>query len=91
MLTIFGEAHPPLRMRLNNLGAVIDRALGLVLQTADPVDLVAVFFHVPLVLCAVTAHLGAVCLLASARGLVKLGSALTAVRRGGGHVRPFCV
>ena len=78
-------------MCFDHLGAVIDRALGLVLQTADAVHLVAVRFHVPPVFCVVPACLGAVCLLASARGLIEFGSALAAVRRGGGHVRPFCV
>ena len=78
-------------MCLDHLGAVIDRALGLVLQTADAVHLVAVFFHVPPVFRVVTARLGAIGFLASACGLIELGSALAAVRRGGGHVRPFCV
>ena len=78
-------------MCFDHLGAVIDRALGLVLQTADAVHLVAVRFHVPPVFCAVPACLRAISLLASARGLIELGSALAAVRRGGGHVRPFCV
>ena len=78
-------------MSFDHLGAVIDRALGLVLQTADAVHLVAVRFHVPPVFCAVPACLRAISLLASARGLIELGSALAAVRRGGGHVRPFCV
>ena len=78
-------------MCFDHLGAVIDRALGLVLQTADAVHLVAVRFHVPPVFCAVPACLRAINLLASARGLIELGSALAAVRRGGGHVRPFCV
>lgn len=78
-------------MSLDHLGAVIDRALGLVLQTADTVHLVAVRFHVPPVFCAVPACLRAISLLTSARGLIELGSALAAVRRGGGHVRPFCV
>lgn len=78
-------------MCLDHLGAVIDRALGLVLQTADAVHLVAVRFHVPPVFCAVPACLRAISLLASARGLIEFGSALAAVRRGGGHVRPFCV
>ena len=78
-------------MCFDHLGAVIDRALGLVLQTADAVHLVAVRFHVPPVFCAVPACLRAIGLLASARGLIELGSALAAVRRGGGHVRPFCV
>ena len=78
-------------MCFDHLGAVIDRALGLVLQTADAVHLVAVRFHVPPVFCAVPACLRAIGLLASARGLIEFGSALAAVRRGGGHVRPFCV
>ena len=78
-------------MCLDHLGAVIDRALRLVLQTADTVHLVAVRFHVPPVFCAVPARLRAIGFLASARGLIELGSALAAVRRGGGHVRPFCV
>ena len=78
-------------MCLDHLGAIIDRALRLVLQTADAVHLVAVRFHVPPVFCAVPARLGAIGFLASACGLIELGSALAAVRRGGGHVRPFCV
>lgn len=78
-------------MSLDHLGAVIDRTLSLVLQTAHAVDLIAVSLHVSLVFCVVTAHLGAVGLLASACGLIEFGSALAAVRRGGGHGRPFCV
>lgn len=91
MLTIINGGRPPLRMRLNHLGAVIDRALRLVLQTADAVDLIPVSLHVSLVFCVVATHLGAVGLLASARGLIEFGSALAAVRRGGGHGVPFCV
>lgn len=78
-------------MRLDNLRAVVWFPLGLVLQTADAVDLIPVSFHVPLVFRVVTAHLGAVGFLASARGLIEFGSALAAVCRGGGHGVPFCV
>lgn len=44
-------------MSLDHLGAVIDRTLGLVLQTAHAIHLIAVSFHVPFVFCVVTAHL----------------------------------